>query len=121
MRFNVFQWGVLHGLSWCMVLTDGWITHTHYLAGAGFILMIYSMWRMTMKTPEDEAFDDIERAQGWRKRQIETKQIDKAFDAEYEIYKRNEVLEEVAVEFEKMRNGGDTVASFATYVRAMKR
>jgi hypothetical protein len=72
MRFNIFQWGVLHGLSWCIVLTDGWITHTHYLAAFGFALMIYSMWRMTMKTPEDEEFERIEREQamGWRKRQI---------------------------------------------------
>jgi hypothetical protein len=76
MRFNIFQWGVLHGLSWVLVLTDGWITHTHYLAALGFALMIYSMWRMTMKTPEDEEFERIEReqeqrnAEGWRKRQI---------------------------------------------------
>jgi hypothetical protein len=76
MRFNIFQWGVLHGLSWVLVLTDGWITHTHYLAAFGFALMIYSMWRMTMKTPEDEEFERIEREQeqrsteGWRKRQI---------------------------------------------------
>jgi hypothetical protein len=70
MRFNIFQWGVLHGLSWVLVLTDGWITHTHYLAAFGFALMIYSMWRMTMKTPEDEEFERIEREQEQRKRQI---------------------------------------------------
>lgn len=77
MRFNIFQWGVLHGLGWVIVLTDGWITHTSVLALAGFVLMTYSMWRMTVainKTPEDEAFDEIERrqrdAEGWRKRQI---------------------------------------------------
>ena len=33
---------------------------------------------------------------------------------------RNQVLEEVAQEFEKMKNGGDTTASFAVYVRNMK-
>jgi hypothetical protein len=73
MRFNIFQWGVLHGLGWVAVLTDGWITHTHYLAVAGFALMIYSMWRMVVTaTPEDEEFERIEREQamGWRKRQI---------------------------------------------------
>lgn len=79
MRFNIFQWGVLHGLGWVMVLTDGWITHTNVLALVGFVLMIYSMWRMNVlvnKTPEDEEFDRIEREQqqrdsdGWRKRQI---------------------------------------------------
>jgi len=34
---------------------------------------------------------------------------------------RNEVLEEVAKEFEAMKNGGDTTASFAIYVRGMKK
>jgi len=34
---------------------------------------------------------------------------------------RNKVLEEVALEFDKMTNFGDTAASFACYVRGMKR
>jgi ADP-ribosylglycohydrolase len=99
-----------------MVLTDGWITHTHYLAVAGFALMIYSMWRMTMKTPEDEAFEEMEKALGWRKRQIVQRQL-----SDEENIARNVVLEEIATAFDKMRNGGDTVASFAIYVRSMKR
>ena len=33
---------------------------------------------------------------------------------------RNEVLEEVAKEFDKMKSFGDTSASFASYVRNMK-
>ena len=33
---------------------------------------------------------------------------------------RNETLEEVAREFDKMKNFGDTSASFAVYVRGMK-
>jgi hypothetical protein len=70
MRFNIFQWGVLHGLGWFIVLTDGWITHTHYLAVAGFALMIYSMWRMTMKTDEDDEFDRIEREIAMRTCQV---------------------------------------------------
>jgi hypothetical protein len=102
-----------------MVLTDGWITHTHYLAVAGFALMIYSMWRMTMKTPEDEEFERIDQAQGWRKRQIEN--LKPKTGEEFYAELRNGVLEEVALEFEKMRNGGDTVASFAIFVRGMKR
>ena len=73
-----------------------------------------------MKTPEDEAFEEMEKAQGWRKRQIEMKQANDAFDEQYAIYKRNEVLEEVAKEFDKMPFG-DTSASFAIYVRDMKR
>jgi hypothetical protein len=34
---------------------------------------------------------------------------------------RNNTLEEVAKEFDSMKNGGDTTASFAAYVRSMKR
>jgi hypothetical protein len=34
---------------------------------------------------------------------------------------RNDVLEEVAQEFDKMKNFGDTSASFAVFVRSMKR
>jgi hypothetical protein len=34
---------------------------------------------------------------------------------------RNNTLEEVAKEFEAMKNGGDTTASFAVYVRNMKK
>jgi hypothetical protein len=42
----------------------------------------------------------------------------------YDVYvspsQRNQVLEEVAKEFDKMKNGGDTTASFACFVRDMK-
>jgi hypothetical protein len=34
---------------------------------------------------------------------------------------RNDALEEVAKEFDAMKNGGDTTASFAAYVRSMKK
>ena len=33
---------------------------------------------------------------------------------------RNQTLEEVASEFDKMRNGGDTTAGFAIFIRSMK-
>jgi len=73
-----------------------------------------------MKTPEDEEFERIE-AEGLRKRQVEeNKRIEKAFDDSYEIWKRNEVLEEVAQHFDKMRMG-DTSLSFAIFVRGLKR
>jgi len=79
-----------------------------------------------MKTPEDEEFERIEREQ---KRIIETQQAlrdelklaSKAFDVAYENHKRNEVLEEVALEFDKLKNFGDTSQSFARFVRDMKR
>ena len=34
---------------------------------------------------------------------------------------RNNTLEEVAKEFDAMKNGGDTTSSFAVYVRSMKK
>jgi hypothetical protein len=57
-----------------------------------------------------------EKALGWRKRQMIMKQLDPVTN---QI--RNNVLEEVAKEFEAMKNGGDTSASFAAYVRGMKK
>lgn len=69
-----------------------------------------------MKTPEDEAFEDLEKSLGWRKRQIVQKQL-----SVEENTARNEVLEEVAVEFDGMKSSGDTAASFAAYVRGLKR
>ena len=68
-----------------------------------------------MDKDEDDEFARIEREQamGWRKQHIEQKK-------ELDPY-RNIVLEEVAEEFEKMLALGDTAASFAAYVRGMKR
>ena len=57
-----------------------------------------------------------ERALGWRKRQMIERQLDPITNKI-----RNDTLEEVALEFDKMRNGGDTTASFAAYVRGLKR
>lgn len=76
MRFNIFQWGVVHGLGWVVCLTDGWLIHNHFLFGVGLFFIVYSMWRMTVLTPEDEEFERIAKeqanreAEGWRKRQI---------------------------------------------------
>ena len=78
---------------------------------------------MRTHTPEDvkkieEKWDlNIwERALGWRKRQMILKQLDPISNKI-----RNDTLEEVAKEFEAMKNGGDTTASFAAYVRGMKK
>jgi hypothetical protein len=42
-------------------------------------------------------------------------------DETIEVVPRNDVLEEVAKEFDSMKAFGDTSASFAAYVRGMKR
>ena len=113
---NNFQATVMQATGWVLVLLDGWAMHTHWLAALGFIFLIYSMWSICMKTPEDEAFEDLEKSLGWRKRQIVQRQL----TAEENII-RNETLEEVAVEFDGMKSFGDTAASFAAYVRGLKR
>jgi hypothetical protein len=57
-----------------------------------------------------------EKAMGWRKRQMVEAQINEVSEK-----LRNDTLEEVAKEFDKMVPFGDTAQSFATYVRMMKR
>ena len=59
----------------------------------------------------------FEKAMGWRKRQMFTTQV-----VRNEIFEkiRNDTLEEVAKEFDKMKAFGNTSQSFATFVRDMK-
>ena len=59
----------------------------------------------------------FEKAMGWRKRQMVSSQVDRN-----EVIEkiRNDTLEEVALEFDKMKAFGDTAQSFATFVRGMK-
>ena len=75
-------------------------------------------------TPEDvkaiEAKYELniwEKAMGWRKRQMVKSQIN---EVSQKI--RNDTIEEVAKEIEKMKAfGQDTTGSFAVYIRSMKR
>ena len=65
-------------------------------------------------TPEDEAFNDIERISKIRqeiiKRQMEPPQT------------RNNIIEEVALHIEKLKGfGKDTTDSLAVYIREMKK
>jgi hypothetical protein len=53
---------------------------------------------------------ELLKAFGWRKRQA-NEIVEKI---------RNDTLEEVALEFDKMKAFGDTAQSFATFVRDMK-
>ena len=57
-----------------------------------------------------------EKAMSWRKRQM----VEANLVRDYTDI-RNQVLEEVAKEFDAMKNGGNTTASFAAYVRGMKK
>lgn len=67
-----------------------------------------------MRTPEDEAWDEIERKQNASQK--------RAIDDDTMVY-RNELLEEVALVIEqfKIPFAADTVASFAALIREMKR
>ena len=47
---------------------------------------------------------------------VSTKQVNEVYEKI-----RNNTLEEIAQEFDMMKNFGDTSASFAVYVRGMKR
>ena len=58
-----------------------------------------------------------EKAMGWRKRQMVEAQVDNEITRKI----RNDTLEEVGKEFDAMKNGGNTTASFASYVRNMKK
>jgi hypothetical protein len=58
-----------------------------------------------------------EKAMGWRKRQMIKSQINEVSEKI-----RNDTIEEVAKEIEKMTMfGQDTTSSFAVYIRGMKR
>lgn len=68
-------------------------------------------------TPEDEAFNEIERRAKQRMAAVNA-----AFDEQYPIWKRNQVIEEVAQHIEQLRGfGQDTISSFAIYIRGMKK
>jgi hypothetical protein len=61
---------------------------------------------------DDDDIQDYVASSGWRKRQVN------------EVYEkiRNDTIEEVAVEIEKMKAfGPDTLGSFAVVIRGMKR
>ena len=64
----------------------------------------------------EQSLNIWEKALGWRKRQMILKQLDPISNKI-----RNDTLEEVAKEFDKMKPFGDTAQSFATYVRMMKK
>ena len=60
-----------------------------------------------------------EKAMGWRKQKMVEAQID---DLYVSTSQRNQVLEEVAKEIQKMTAfGPDTIDSFTVYIRSMKK
>ena len=75
------------------------------------------MTNFNRPTPEDEAFDDIERQAKQRQESVKA-----SFEAMYPIVVRNLVIEEVALHVEKLQGfGRDTISSLAIYIREMKK
>ena len=70
---------------------------------------------------EDEAFNDVEKHSNLGKQILRDLGQPYHYDVFVSPSQRNAVLEEVAKEFDAMKNGGDTSASFAVFVREMKR
>jgi len=70
---------------------------------------------------EDEAFNDVEKHSNLGKQILRNLGQPYHFDIFVSSSQRNQVLEEVAKEFDAMKNGGDTTAGFAIYVRSLKR
>ena len=66
-----------------------------------------------MKTDEDDEFDRIEHENQMRGQPYH-------FEVFVSPSQRNQVLEEVAKEFDKMKAFGTTAESFATFVRDLK-
>lgn len=69
---------------------------------------------------EDEAFNDVEKHSNLGKQILKDMGQPYHFDVFVSVSQRNAVLEEVAKEFERMPFG-DTSASFAVFVRNMKK
>ena len=65
-------------------------------------------------TDEDEAFNEIEKQSLWRKRAVQAAISTNPY--------RNQVIEQVALEVEKMQKGfgKDTIDSLTIYIRNMK-
>jgi hypothetical protein len=70
---------------------------------------------------EDEAFNVVEQQSNLGKQILKAQGQPYHFDTYVSPSQRNHVLEEVALEFEKMKAFGDTAHSFAAFVRNMKK
>ena len=84
---------------------------------------MYSMWEKTMTdwtNEEEEAFNDVEKHSNLGKQILKDIGQPYHYDVFVSVSQRNQVLEEVAQEFDKMKAFGTTAESFASFVRNMK-
>ena len=70
---------------------------------------------------EEEAFNDVEKHSNLGKQILKDMGQPYHFEVFVSVSQRNQVLEEVAREFDKMKAFGTTAESFATFVRNMKK
>ena len=69
---------------------------------------------------EEEAFNDVEKHSNLGKQILKDIGQPYHYDVFVSVSQRNQVLEEVAQEFDKMKAFGTTAESFASFVRNMK-
>lgn len=50
---NDYQATVMHATGWFLVLLDGWVMHTHWVAALGFVFLIYSLWVIYMSEAKE--------------------------------------------------------------------
>jgi hypothetical protein len=70
---------------------------------------------------EDEAFNEVEKQSNLGKQILKDLGQPYHFDVYVSPSQRNHVLEEVALEFDKMKSFGTTAESFSAFVRGMKK
>ena len=70
---------------------------------------------------EEEAFNEVEKQSNLGKQILKDIGQPYHFDVFVSVSQRNQVLEEVAKEFDKMKAFGTTAESFAIFVRNMKK
>ena len=70
---------------------------------------------------EEEAFNEVEKQSNLGKQILKDIGQPYHFDVFVSVSQRNQVLEEVAREFDKMKAFGTTGESFASFVRGMKK
>ena len=70
---------------------------------------------------EEEAFNDVEKHSNLGKQILKDMGQPYHYDVFVSVSQRNQVLEEVAKEFDKMKAFGTTAESFAIFVRDMKK
>jgi hypothetical protein len=70
---------------------------------------------------EEEAFNDVEKHSNLGKQILKDIGQPYHFEVFVSVSQRNQVLEEVAIEFDKMKAFGTTAESFSSFVRGMKK